>query len=255
MELPTLSGLIKLTTTARLFIVAEMKAIFLSDAHLRNAEDKNYQYLLDFLNQEKGLDALFLLGDIFEFWLGYKHLVFAAYVPLLDKLRQLSESGTKLYFVEGNHDFNMGPYFTETLRCTVIPNQQLIEWDGQKIMLSHGDLLNPNRNYQRLRTFFRSWPITFLSRLIHPDLVWSFALWLSNKSAKNRPESQHHDPSSYLIPFSETSHSDMVICGHFHHPLEIEHCGVKIIALGDWITQFSYAEMVDGEIKLKSYHN
>lgn len=232
-----------------------MKAIFLADAHLRNAEDKNYQLLLDFLNQEKELDALFLLGDIFEFWLGYKHLVFTSYVPLLDKLRQLSDSGTKLYFVEGNHDFNMGPYFTETLHCTVIPEQQLIEWDGQKIMLTHGDLLKPNRTYQRLRRFLRSWPITLLSRMIHPDMVWSFALWLSNKSSKNRPKNQHHNPSPYLIPFSETCHSDIVICGHFHHPLEMEHCGVKIIALGDWITQFSYAEMVDGEIKLKSYHS
>ncbi|MCD6187788.1 MAG: UDP-2,3-diacylglucosamine diphosphatase [Desulfuromusa sp.] len=230
-----------------------MRAIFLSDAHLRHPQDNNYQCLLDFLNHEKDLDALFLLGDIFEFWFGYKYLTFTAYIPVLEKLRQLSESGTKLYFVEGNHDFNMGPYFTETLRCTVIPDQQLIEWDGQKIMLSHGDLLNPDRNYQRLRSFCRSWPVKLLARLIHPDLMWSTALWLSNKSSKNRPENQHQNPSTYLIPFSETSHSDIVICGHFHHPLELEHRGVKIIALGDWITQFSYAEMVDGEIKLKSY--
>ncbi len=244
-----------MTTTARLFIVTEMKAIFLADAHLRNVEDENYQFLLDFLNQEKELDALFLLGDIFECWFGYKHLTFTAYIPILEKLRQLSKSGTKLYFIEGNHDFNMGSYFTETLSCTIIPHQRLIEWDGQKIMLSHGDLLKPNQHYQRLRTLLRSWPITLLSRIIHPNLVWSTALWLSDKSSKNRPENQHHDPSPYLISFAQTSHSDIVICGHFHHPLEIEHDNVKIIALGDWITQFSYAEMVDGKIKLKSYGN
>ena len=55
-----------------------MKAIFLSDAHLRRPEDKNYQLLLDFLDRQKDLDALFLLGDIFEFWIGYKHLAFTA---------------------------------------------------------------------------------------------------------------------------------------------------------------------------------
>ncbi|MDX2479738.1 MAG: UDP-2,3-diacylglucosamine diphosphatase [Desulfuromusa sp.] len=230
-----------------------MRAIFLSDAHLRHPQDNNYQLLLDFLNQQKDLDALFLLGDIFEFWLGYKHLVFTVYIPLLEKLHQLSKSGTKLYFVEGNHDFNLGPYFTETLNCTVIPDQQLINWDGQKIMLSHGDLLNPDRNYQRLRSLWRSWPIKFLSKVIHPDIVWSFAIWLSNKSSKNKPENHHYDPTQYLIPFSEISHSNIVICGHFHHPLDIEHRGVKIIALGDWIEQFSYAEMVNGEIKLMSY--
>lgn len=232
-----------------------MKALFLSDAHLRQPDDKNYQFLLDFLNQQKDLDALFLLGDIFEFWLGYKHLVFTAYIPLLEKLRQLSESGTQLFFVEGNHDFNLGSYFTETLNCTVIPDQQLIDWDGKKIMISHGDLLNPDRTYQRLRAFWRSWPIKMLSQIIHPDFVWSFALWLSNKSKKNNPEKKHQDPTPYLVPFSEMSNSDIVVCGHFHHPLDIEHRDVRIIALGDWISQFSYAEMVDGEIKLKSYNN
>lgn len=230
-----------------------MKAIFLSDAHLRNPQDKNYKRLLDFLNQQKNLDALFLLGDIFEFWLGYKHLAFTVYIPLLEKLRQLSESGTKLYFVEGNHDFHLGPYFTNTLNCTVIPDQQRIKWDGKNILISHGDLVKSDRNYQRLRSFWRSWPLKLLSRVIHPDLVWSFALWLSNKSSKNDPRKCHQDPTPYLIPFSESSNSDIVICGHFHHPIEREHQGVKIIALGDWITQFSYAEMQDGEISLKNY--
>ncbi len=230
-----------------------MKALFLSDAHLRQPEDKNYQFLLDFLNQQKDLDALFLLGDIFEFWLGYKHLVFSAYIPLLEKLRQLSEAGTQLFFVEGNHDFHLGSYFTETLNCTVITEQLLVDWDGKKIMLSHGDLLNPDRKYQRLRAFWRSRPIKILSQIVHPDLVWSFALWMSHKSSNNNPEKRNQDPTPYLIPFSEMSNSDIVVCGHFHHPLDIEHRDVRIIALGDWISQFSYAEMVDGEIELKSF--
>lgn len=230
-----------------------MKAIFLSDAHLRHPQDDNYQKLLNFLNQQKDLDALFLLGDVFEFWLGYKHLAFTAYIPLLEKLRQLSTSGTKLFFVEGNHDFNLGPYFTNTLNCTVIPDQRKINWEGKDILISHGDLVKADPNYQRLRSFWRSWPIKFLAKLIHPDFVWSFALWLSNKSSKNNPEKSHQDPSPYLIPFSETSDSDIVVCGHFHFPLDTEHQGVRIIALGDWITQFSYAEMLDGEMTLKKY--
>ncbi|SEA14357.1 UDP-2,3-diacylglucosamine hydrolase [Desulfuromusa kysingii] len=230
-----------------------MKAIFLSDAHLRHPQDNNYLRLLDFLDQQKDLDALFLLGDIFEFWLGYKHLAFTVYIPLLEKLRQLSTAGTQLYFVEGNHDFNLGPYFTDTLNCTVIPDQQKISWDGKNILISHGDLVKADRNYQRLRSFWRSWPIKVLAKIIHPDMVWSFALWLSNKSSKNNPDRSHYDPSDYLIPFAETSHSDIVVCGHFHYPLDKQHQGVRIIALGDWITQFSYAEMQDGEISLKQY--
>ncbi len=232
-----------------------MRAIFLADAHLRKPEDKNYQQLLDFLDQQQDLDALFLLGDIFEFWLGYKHVVFSAYVPLLNKLEQLSKSGTKLFFVEGNHDFNLGQYFTNTLNCTVIEDQQLLDWDGKKILISHGDLLNTDTNYHRLRSFWRSRPIKILAKIVHPDFAWQFAMWLCNKSKKNKPDTNHYDPTPQLLPFAATSNSDIVVCGHFHNPLDLSHREVRILALGDWITQFSYAEMVNGKIELKTYTN
>ncbi len=230
-----------------------MRALFLADAHLRQPQDKNYQLLLEFLDQQQNLDALFLLGDIFEFWIGYRHLVFTPYIPLLEKLRQLSDNGTKLYFVEGNHDFNIGPYFSEILNCTVIPDQQKIEWDGKTILVSHGDLLKNDKSYQRLRSFWRSWPVRVLAKIVHPDLVWSFAMWLCTKSPKNNPEMQHHDPTPHLLPFAEQSGCDIAVCGHFHHPLDLTHQGTRIIALGDWISQFSYAEMIDGEIQLHRY--
>jgi len=233
-----------------------MKAIFIADAHLRHMQDKNYQHLLDFLDQQQNLDALFLLGDIFEFWLGYKHVVFSAYVPLLEKLRQLSGAGTKLYFVEGNHDFNLGPYFSQSLDCTLIPDQQLVEWDGRKLLLSHGDLLNPSKNYQRLRTFWRCYPLRQLSKIVHPDLVWAFGIWLSDMGRKKKRSRQSWDPSPLLHPFAESElarEADAILCGHFHQPLNKEYQGKQIIAVGDWIKQYSYAEMIDGNIELKSY--
>lgn len=231
-----------------------MRAIFLADAHLRQPQDKNYQLLLNFLDQQRGVDALFLLGDIFEFWIGYKYLAFTPYIPLLERLRHLANSGTKIYFVEGNHDFNIGPYFTETLNCTVIPNQKKIDWDGHTLLLSHGDMLNPDPKYQKLRSFWRSWPVRGLAKIIHPDLVWSFAMWLCTKSPKNNPDNRHFDPTPYLLPFAEQSNSDIVVSGHYHHPLDLEHQGTRIIALGDWISQFSYAEMIDGKIELKQFN-
>ena len=233
-----------------------MKAIFLADAHLRYPQDQNYQKLLDFLDQQNDLDGLFLLGDIFEFWLGYKHLAFTAYIPILEKLRQLVANGTKLYFVEGNHDFNLGPYFTNTLDCTLIVDQQLVEWDGKKLHLSHGDLLNPSQSYHRLRAFWRSGLVRFLSKIVHPDPVWSFAIWLSDQSRKKRLKSIKWDPSHLIHPLAESNlgkAADIIICGHFHQPLNNHHQNKQIVSVGDWINQFSYAEMIDGQITLKSY--
>jgi UDP-2,3-diacylglucosamine hydrolase len=233
-----------------------MKAIFLADAHLRQPEDRNYRQLLEFLEQQRDLDGLFLLGDIFEFWLGYRHVVFAAYLPLLEKLHQLSANGTKIFFVEGNHDFHLGPYFSEVLNCTVIPDQQLVEWDNTMLLLCHGDLLNPNPNYRRLRSFWRSKLVRLLAKIVHPDLVWAFGIWLSNISRKKQPKSCEWDPSSLLVPFAEKEFSagaDVVLCGHFHQPVNKQIGNKQLIAVGDWIQQFSYAEMIDGKISLKSY--
>lgn len=233
-----------------------MKAIFLADAHLRQPQDHNYQQLLDFLDQQQNLDGLFLLGDIFEFWLGYKYLVFSAYIPILEKLRQLSANGTKLYFVEGNHDFNVGPYISETLNCTLIIDQQLIDWDGKKLLLSHGDLLNPSKNYQRLRLFWRSAPVRLLSKIVHPDWVWAFGMWLSDLSSKKKSACHQWDPSHLIQPLAGSdlaASADAIFCGHFHQPLNKDYQGKQIVAVGDWIEQFSYAEMIDGQIELKSY--
>ena len=233
-----------------------MKAIFLADAHLRQPTDQNYCKLLEFLDQQQDLDGLFLLGDIFEFWLGYKHVVFSAYIPLLERLHKLSAAGTKIYFVEGNHDFHIGPYFSETLGATIIPDQQLIKWDGQQLLICHGDLLNPSASYQRLRSFWRSGLVRFITKIVHPDPIWAFGIWLSSLSKKKKPKNCQWDPSPLLIPFAEkefSSGADAVICGHFHKPVEKQLGNKQIIAIGDWITQFSYAEMVDGKLALKNY--
>jgi len=233
-----------------------MKAIFLSDAHLRSFADSNYQDLLSLLKQQDDLDALFLLGDIFEFWLGYEHLVFSAYVPLLEQLHRLKEGGTRLFFVEGNHDFAIGPYFRDTLDCTIITEQALIQWDNRKILICHGDLVHPTPAYLRLRKLWRSAAVRFLSRLIHPDLVWKFGVWLSDKSQQKRFNRQPYDPTPWLREFNTTAVTDtcdLVICGHFHVPVFFQQLGREVIALGDWQTRRNYAQLIDGNISILAY--
>lgn len=232
-----------------------MKAIFISDAHLRSPQDANYRRLLEFLDQQQDLDGLFLLGDIFELWIGYEHLVFSAYIPLLERLRRFFEQGTKLYFAEGNHDFLLGSYFSDTLKCQIIPDQQIIPWDGQNLLICHGDLIHPSASYKRLRTFWRGWLARRLMRVLHPDLIWKFGIWLSDKSLKNRPVNKQYDPSSWLRDYcdQQTEDYDMMICGHFHYPVSLTGQQPQIIALGDWQTRGAYLLLEDGKISINSY--
>ena len=105
-----------------------MRDLFIADAHLLAPQDANYRRLLEFLRAQRGRTrTLVLLGDIFEFWIGYRYCVFSAYVPLLEALRELREAGARIVYVEGNHDFHLGPYFAETLGCDILPDGGVIE--------------------------------------------------------------------------------------------------------------------------------
>ena len=86
-----------------------MRSIFIADAHLRNPGDANYRELLRFLAGLRGnTDTLYILGDLFEFWIGYSTTPFIQYLPILEELRLLTAGGTAIVYFEGNHDFHMG---------------------------------------------------------------------------------------------------------------------------------------------------
>lgn len=234
-----------------------MRAIFIADAHLRHPDDQNYRRLVDFLDAQIGqLDGLFLLGDIFEVWVGYRHVVYSAYLPLLEKLQAHRQAGCKLYYVEGNHDFNLGPYFTDTLNCQVIPDEEVVEWQGQKLWLCHGDLTNKELKAYRLwRTLLRSLPVRVLFALLPPGAIWSFGNWLSDRSEKYKSTSHSFDPIPLVNSYAQEclKSSDAFICGHFHQPtLSEDEAGTTLI-LGDCVDQYSYAELVDGTFTLKTF--
>jgi len=109
-----------------------MRKVFIADAHLRSPEDENYRKLLLFLAGLRGTtDTLFIMGDLFEFWIGYRHPPFTHYFPVLEQLRRLTESGTRIIYFEGNHDFHMGPFFKETLQARVYRGPAIIDLDGK----------------------------------------------------------------------------------------------------------------------------
>ncbi len=235
-----------------------MRALFLADAHLCKPSDPNYRTLLAFLKEQCGkTDLLVLLGDIFEFWIG-KETVSDDYAPLIDAFEHMYQQGTKLVYVEGNHDFHLGPVFTRRLNCKVFPDGGCIDLDGKKIFIAHGDLANPDDvGYRRLRKFLRSRLIRCLLRIVPSKLIMAIAVRGSYESRKNSEERRRRWPARKILkPYAEailaTGHQ-AVVTGHYHQPFHEKLGDGELIALGDWITQYSYAVYEDHAFTLKSY--
>jgi UDP-2,3-diacylglucosamine hydrolase len=235
-----------------------MRAIFLADAHLCKPTDPNYRALSTFLKEQLGrTDMLVLLGDIFEFWIG-KDTPPAEHASLIDCLEEMAKQGTKLVYVEGNHDFHLGPVFTQRLNCQVLPDGGKIEIDDKKVYLAHGDLANPNDlGYRRLRKFLRSGFIRSLIRSLPNRLLMFIAARASYESRKSSSEKRYRWPAQDILkPYAESiiaSGHDVVVTAHFHQPFHEKVGDGELIALGDWISQFSYAVYEDKSFTLTDY--
>ncbi len=240
-------------------IVPSMRALFLADAHLHHPDDANYRALLSFLEAQRGrIDLLGLLGDIFEFWAGDRKHLHPYYRPLIDCLEQLNQNGTELVYVEGNHDFDLGRHFIDRLNCKVFPNGGMINLEGVNIFLAHGDQANPaDKGYHFLRWFLRTPMIRTLIRHLPEKLVWRIADKSVETSRKNSKGKNRQWPAREILrDYARTILDDqcsVLITGHFHQPFQETLEQGELIALGDWIDQFSYLAYENGRFELRTY--
>jgi len=159
-----------------------MKIIFLADAHLKGEGEPAERDFLRFLDNLQGVDCLVILGDLFDFWVGNNKVARRRYRAVLCALKEVAERGVRIIYVEGNHDFSMGNFFTETLGATVVEEEAELTLDEKKFYLSHGDTVEMTDGYRRWRVFLRSPLFSFLTTVLPSGLVWSIASKLSARS-------------------------------------------------------------------------
>ncbi len=163
-----------------------MKVIFLGDAHLEGTDDPNQSKLCEFLGEltsnAEPASKLVIMGDLFIFWTGFKGSVYERYRPVLDSLIKVKERGTEIIYVEGNHDFSMGPFFTNILDARVITNCGELDIDGERILLCHGDAINMVLPYRIWRWFIRSPLASLIKMIATPKMIYDLGFYLSNKS-------------------------------------------------------------------------
>ena len=240
---------------------------FCSDNHLgspnRNLSLEREKIFITWLDQIKiDAQAIFFLGDLFDFWFEYKKVVPKGFTRLFGKLAELSDSGINLFFFVGNHDCWIGNYFEDELGINVFHKKVDLNIDNYNILIGHGDGLGPGDNkYKFLKLLFRNPILKKLFSFIHPDIGISFGSFLSQKNKifsgnENVFESEDKEMLfSYCKDVLKTKYYHFFIFGHRHIPLELDlGNNSKYFNTGDWITHFSYL-VYDGNSFNLNYFN
>jgi UDP-2,3-diacylglucosamine hydrolase len=239
-----------------------MRTIFIADAHLAEPTDLNYRLMLRFLQELKGnTETLYILGDMFDFWLGFPDNPFRQYDQILDALLALKNSGCRLVYFEGNHDFHLGPVFRDQLGAEIHTGPHTSIIHGKRIFLCHGDQINlQDRGYRRLRTILRHPIVKTAVRYIPPSLAMAVKARLQHSSrSEYQVKAARWDYREIVRGFAaslRTEGCQGLVTGHFH----LAYCeksadgSFTTLSLGDWMKMFTYGEMVGGELLLKTYN-
>ena len=239
-------------------MLAEKKIYFVSDIHLGNRYAQNpldaEKKLVKWLDGVKNdASAIYFLGDIFDYWFEYKHVVPRGHVRFLGKLAELSDSGIAIHFIIGNHDIWMFDYLPQEIGAIIHRKPFTVELLGQNFFLGHGDEVGYRPfKYRFIQSFFRNRLCQVLYATIHPRWSFGFARSWSLRSRKCGSTSEKFKlaqarNAKALEDFAKTylqTHPDIrfFIFGHLHILLDREiPPSARLIITGDWMKLFSYA--------------
>lgn len=236
------------------------KIFFASDVHLGTPNDKE-----SFAREKKFIawldeiypqcSQLFLVGDIFDFWFDYPHVVPKGFVRLLAKLAQFTDNGIPVHFFKGNHDMWLDGYFEKEFGFTIHDDNFVFKQNGYTFFVGHGDGKGPkDYKYKLLKKVFRNSFSQFLFRWIHPNIGMGLAQFWSRRSRYGGMQTEEvflGEEKEWLIQYIKRKHpivgANYYIFGHRHlalfHPID---GNTTYVNLGDWLRYKSYA-VFDGE--------
>jgi UDP-2,3-diacylglucosamine hydrolase len=238
-----------------------MRVIFIADAHLVSPDDANYLLLLRFLRELEGeLDTLYIMGDLFDFWLGFPSHPFTQYDAVLDALERLVVRGCRLVYFEGNHDFHLGAVFSQRLKAVIHTGPAIEYVQGKRLYVCHGDQINrEDRLYRLLRFLLRTRLVAAGIRHFPPEWAENIRKRLQKRSqAGYIHKTARWDYREILLGFArrlQKQGCEGLVTGHFHLALRenLPGSSFTVLSLGDWMGQFTYGEMRVGELHLMTY--
>jgi UDP-2,3-diacylglucosamine hydrolase len=249
--------------------MANKKIYFLSDFHL-GAPDyssslEREKRIIRFLDEaKKDADEIFILGDIFDFWFEYKHVVPRGFVRLLGKLAELTDSGLPVHVLIGNHDMWIFDYLPKETGVVIHREPIRRTWNGIECYIGHGDGLGPgDHGYKFIKRVFRSRLCQWLFARLHPNFGMGMGHFWSGTSRKKSYENdrkflgtENEWLAIYCRDMLKSEHFDIFVFGHRHLPMDIQlNDKSRYINLGDWISNFTYAVLEDDRFLLKKHED
>jgi UDP-2,3-diacylglucosamine hydrolase len=229
--------------------------LFISDLHLSADRPAINELFLKFLkNEARGARALYILGDLFEFWIGDEAVEFDEHRALIQGLRELTASGVPTYVMPGNRDFLLGAGFERASGCTLLPDPTRIELCGTPVLLMHGDsLCTRDTEYMAFRQMVRdpAWQRAALAKPLaeREAIARKYREVSMATSAAKKPEIMDVTPSA-VEDAMRTHHVRRLIHGHTHRPAEhvftLDGAPAYRTVLGDWYEQGSVLRAMPG---------
>ncbi len=245
------------------------KTYFASDFHLginarlssRMREAQIVRWL-DTIRQDA--EAIYLVGDLFDFWFEYSSVVPKGYVRLLGKLAELRDAGIPVFVFTGNHDMWMFDYFEKELDIPVFRQPIIRDIGGRKFMIGHGDGLGPgDRGYKLIKKVFSNRLCQWLFARLHPNFGIALARFWSGRSRASNTEEGHFlgEKREWLINYAhevlKEQPIDFFIFGHRHLPIDymLNNEKSRYINLGEWMHYNSYAVFDGTDLQLQFFEN
>jgi UDP-2,3-diacylglucosamine hydrolase len=235
---------------------------FVSDVHLgltafdaHERELRFAKFLRELPSQTK---ALYLIGDIFDFWFEYKYVVPKGFTRVLGALSSLSDRGVKIFFFKGNHDMWTFGYLEKEIGLEILKDPSVIEINGKRFCLAHGDELSGSQPLHLLmKRMFHSRTLQFLLGMVHPR--WTFAVahsWSKNNRLSGGGvftfRGINEPLYKYACDFEQKEQVDYFIFGHIHTPGTIKTpLGADFYILGEWIHGCEYLCYDSGTDQMK----
>jgi UDP-2,3-diacylglucosamine hydrolase len=224
-----------------------MTTLFISDLHLESSRPDIAAQFLQFMQTEAaGADALYILGDLFESWVGDddpdEH-----YATIKKALRVLADSGTPVFFMHGNRDFMIGDQFADDSGITLLPDPSQRRIEGTDVLLSHGDVLcTDDVEYQKFRAMTRNpqWQAMMLQKSLEERLAFAKQARAASKQHGNTINPVISDVNQTAVEdFMRSNDSTLLLHGHTHRPAVhdflLGDTPATRIVLGDWYEQGS----------------